>query len=395
MTSDHSADKAAAHVLIVDDLEVNRDLLARRVQRLGHSIAFADSGRTALASLRAAPFDLVLLDITMPDMDGYQALAEMKADALLAHIPVVMVTAIDGVDSVVRCLELGADDYITKPFNPVVLRARIESSLNKKRVADLNAQLLKSMSRELEIAQQIQLGFLPDQLPQLAGWPLAARCVPARQVGGDFYDALLLPDGRLAFTLADVCDKGVGAALYMALFRSLIRISLQQAPPGEPADQTLLRTVRFTNDYIATAHGRDNMFATVFTAILDPASGLLNYINAGHDAPLLLRQGRQTPETMPPDGLALGMMAGAQHSVRRTRLAAGDCLLVFSDGLPEAVNASGEAFGEQRVLAGLTAHTGNPQALLAALQAALARHVGEHPAHDDVTLLCLVAAGSA
>ena len=155
MTTDLAADRAAAHVLIVDDLEVNRDLLARRVQRLGHSIAFAASGRQALACMRAASFDLVLLDITMPDMDGYQALQQIKADPLLKHVPVVMVTAIDGVDSVVRCLELGAEDYITKPFNPVVLKARIESSLNKKRVADLNARLRQAMSREMTIAQRI------------------------------------------------------------------------------------------------------------------------------------------------------------------------------------------------------------------------------------------------
>ena len=155
MTTDLAADRAAAHVLIVDDLEVNRDLLARRVQRLGHSIAFAASGRQALACMRAASFDLVLLDITMPDMDGYQALEQIKADPLLKHVPVVMVTAIDGVESVVRCLERGAEDYITKPFNPVVLKARIESSLNKKRVADLNARLRQAMSREMTIAQRI------------------------------------------------------------------------------------------------------------------------------------------------------------------------------------------------------------------------------------------------
>jgi CheY-like chemotaxis protein len=125
---------ASAHVLVVDDLEINRDLLARRVKRLGHTFAFAASGKEALDCLRTDSFDLVLLDITMPEMDGYEALAQIKADPTLAHIPVVMVTAIDGVDSIVRCLELGAEDYITKPFNPVILRARIESSLNKKRL---------------------------------------------------------------------------------------------------------------------------------------------------------------------------------------------------------------------------------------------------------------------
>ncbi len=386
---------APAHVLIVDDLEVNRDLLARRVSRLGHSHAFAANGQQALECLRASRFDLVLLDITMPEMDGYQALAQMKADPLLAHIPVVMVTAIDGTDSVVRCLELGAEDYITKPFNPLVLRARIESSLSKKRVADLNAQLLQSLSREMAIAQRIQLGFLPEALPQLPGWPLAASCVPAKHVGGDFFDALVMPEGQLAFTVADVCDKGVGAALYMALFRSLLRISLQQAAPGQAASVTLQHAVAFTNDYIATVHARDNMFATVFTAILCPRTGRLDYINAGHDAPMLLRHGALAPEALPPEGLAVGMMQGVAYAARSTQLQPGDSLLVFSDGLPEALNPQGLAFGEPRVAATLLASAHNPGALLGQLGAALAQHIGERPAHDDVTLLHLFAAPEA
>ncbi len=390
-----AAAQPAAHLLIVDDLEVNRDLLARRVARLGHTHALAVSGREALARLREADFDLVLLDITMPDMDGYEALAQMKADPALAHIPVVMVTAIDGVDSVVRCLELGAEDYITKPFNPVVLKARIESSLNKKRVADLNAKLLQSLSREMAIAQQIQLGFLPESLPQLPGWPLAASCVPARQVGGDFFDALVLPDGRLSFTVADVCDKGVGAALYMALIRSLLRISLKQAAPGQAAGPLLAQAVAFTNDYIAVEHARDNMFATVFTAILCPQTGQLDYINAGHDAPLLLRKGAQLPESLPPEDLAVGMMAGQLYRARCAQLHAGDSLLAFTDGLPEALSPQDQPFGEDRVYAALRSASGSPQALLARFTADLSQHMGERPPHDDVTLLCLSAASAA
>jgi phosphoserine phosphatase RsbU/P len=391
MSTQTTSGQAAAHVLIVDDLEVNRDLLARRVQRLGHSIAFAASGREALACMRAARFDLVLLDITMPDMDGYEALAQIKADPLLAGIPVVMVTAIDGVDSVVRCLELGAEDYITKPFNPVVLKARIESSLNKKRVADLNAALLQSLSREMAIAQKIQLGFLPDKLPQLPGWPVAAVCVPAKHVGGDFYDALVLPDGRLAFTIADVCDKGVGAALYMALFRSLLRINLQHAARGQDAASLLVNAVSFTNDYVATEHARDNMFATVFTAILDPATGQLDYINAGHDAPMLLRQGAASAERLPPEGLALGMMADQPYQSRRTEMRRGDRLLLATDGLPEALNPQDQALGDERVATAFSAATNSPRELLANMHAELVQHVNGRQAHDDVTLLCLFA----
>jgi phosphoserine phosphatase RsbU/P len=392
MTPPTSVSQTAAHVLIVDDLEVNRDLLARRVQRLGHSIAFAASGREALASLRAARFDLVLLDITMPDMDGYEALAQIKADPVLATIPVVMVTAIDGVDSVVRCLELGAEDYITKPFNPVVLKARIESSLNKKRVADLNAALLQSLSREMAIAQKIQLGFLPESLPQLPGWPLSALCVPAKHVGGDFYDALVLPDGRLAFTVADVCDKGVGAALYMALFRSLMRMHVQQAEPGQDAAEMLEHMVRVTNDYVATEHARDNMFATVFTAVLDPVTGQMDYINAGHDAPWLLCAGAAASQRLQPHGLALGMLAGQGYTARRLTLQAGDRLLLATDGLPEALDPQDQAFGDARVAALLSADVDHPKTLVKALHHDVVQHVGGREPHDDLTLLCLFAA---
>ncbi|MEZ5651266.1 MAG: SpoIIE family protein phosphatase [Burkholderiaceae bacterium] len=379
-----------AHVLIVDDLEVNRELLARRVRRLGHSHAFAHTGREALRALHEAAFDLVLLDITMPDMDGYEALARIKADPRLRHVPVVMVSAIDGLESVVRCLDLGADDYITKPFNPVLLRARIESSLTKKRVADLNARLLQSLSREMAIAERIQMGFLPERLPQIAGWPMAASCTPARQVGGDFYDAMTLADGRLAFVLADVCDKGVGAALYMGLFRSLLRISLQQAGERESADQVLVRAMRFTNDYIATVHGRDNMFATVFAAILDPGTGDLHVVNAGHDAPMLWRARAPEIERLSPGGPALGMMAGVAHEAQCTRLQAGDRLLVFSDGLPEARSPQGQPFGE-RSLPAQIASAPTPESLIDTLSRALAAHAGDEPAHDDVTMLCLFA----
>lgn len=379
-----------ARVLVVDDLEVNRDLLSRRVARLGHEIGHAEDGLSALRALRMSPWDLVLLDITMPEMDGYETLSQMKADPALAHVPVVMVSAIDEVDSVVRCIELGADDYLTKPFNPVVLRARIESSLSKKRLADQKQATLKALSRELEIGRRIQSGFLPAVLPALDGWELAALCEPAQQVGGDFYDALVLADGRLVVALSDVCDKGVGAALYMALFRSLLRASLLQAICGEEAGALLTRAVAFTNDYTAREHERDSMFATLFVALLDPASGILHWINAGHEAPVLWRAAGGH-ERLTPAGPALGLMEGVRHSVSVTRLRCGDFLLGFSDGVSEAVGPEG-AFGEAPILSLVPGHTLGAQGLVLLLRERLAKHVGTLSQHDDITLLALRAA---
>lgn len=379
---------SGARVLVVDDLEVNRELLARRVGRLGHDAGFAENGKVALDQLRAGAWDLVLLDITMPEMDGYETLRRIKDDAALAHIPVIMVSAIDETDSVVRCVELGADDYLTKPFNPVILRARIESSLNKKRLADQKQATLHALARELEIGRRIQQGFLPQTLPQAAGWQIAALCTPARQVGGDFYDALVLPSGRLAFVVADVCDKGVGAALYMALFRSLLRAVLSQSPATEPATETLTRNLAFLNDYIAIEHGRDNMFATMFVGILDFPTGRIDYLNAGHDPPMVYHHAAGAIERLPPANPAVGLMPGMRHVAASTVLAPGDRLLVFTDGIPEAPGGNG-ALGETMLLGLLAAHAGDPCSLLDAAVEGVRIHVGERERHDDVTLFCL------
>ncbi|MBT9466680.1 SpoIIE family protein phosphatase [Hydrogenophaga sp.] len=378
-------------LLVVDDLEINRDLLVRRVRRLGHEADVAVNGQEALEKLRAASWDLVLLDITMPVMDGYDTLRHIKADPLLADIPVVMVSAIDETDSVVRCLELGADDYLTKPFNPIILQARIESSLAKKRLADQQRLLLQALSREMHIGQRIQQGFLPEAMPVLAGWDLAGCCVPARQVSGDFYDAFMLPNGRLALIVADVCDKGVGAALYMALFRTLLRAMSCHAGASEASHETLSRTVDFTNDYIAGVHGRESMFATVFFAILDPASGHLDYVNAGQDAPMVKRGSGGEVVRLPSSGGAVGLLPGIRCSVQAFDLQPGDGLFAFTDGVTEAVGDTGE-FGEAALLHEIAA--AGPQALsyLASIQSRMAMHVGSHNPHDDVTMLCVVRA---
>ncbi|WP_326539452.1 PP2C family protein-serine/threonine phosphatase [Pseudorhodoferax sp.] len=377
-------------LLVVDDLEINRDLLLRRVRRLGHDAEAAANGREALEMLRASPWDLVLLDITMPEMDGYDTLGHIKADPQLARTRVVMVSAIGEADSVTRCLELGADDYLTKPFNPAILQARIESSLAKKRLEDQQALLLQALSREMAIGQRIQQGFLPDAMPQLAGWDLAGHCLPARNVSGDFYDAFVLPSGCLALVIADVCDKGVGAALYMALFRTLLRAMSCHATAEEAPATTLARTVRFTNDYIATVHGRDNMFATVFFAILDPRSGRLDYLNAGHEAPVIRRRGGGPLARLRAGVGAVGLFPAIHCQVETTALAPGDCLLAFTDGVTDALGPSG-SFGEAALLEAIAAQVPPGAAgVLDSIHARLARHVGDASPQDDITLLCAV-----
>ncbi len=375
-------------LLVVDDTEMNRDLLARRLRALGHEVSMAENGRQALALLAGGGFDLVLLDVMMPEMDGYAVLERLRADPELSRIPVVMISAVDEIASVARCIELGAADYLPKPFNPVVLRARVTATIEKKRLEDRERLHARSLERELEIGRQIQRDFLPEALPKEEGWEIASLFQPARQVGGDFYDAFPTAEGAIALVVADVCDKGVGAALYMALFRSLIRSHAELHGSTTLALPAARSVVALTNDYIARTHGRSNMFATVFFGLLDPATGDLAWVNGGHEPPVL-RRASGGIERLPPTGPAVGMLPDAAFSARRSVLEPGDLLLAFTDGVTEERDASGAFFGEDR-LARLAADPAPSAAdVLARIERDLRAFRGDTDPSDDVTVLAV------
>jgi len=378
----------AGTILVVDDNELNRDLLSRRLRRDGHTVIVAEHGRAALDRLAQQPFDLVLLDIMMPELTGYEVLEIMKGDTSLAHIPVVMITAATEEESIVRCLQLGADDHLPKPFNPTILRARVGSSLAKKRLHDAEQRHARSLERELEIGREIQLGFLPDEIPAPAGWELRAHFRPARQVAGDFYDAFELPGGRVAVVLADVCGKGVGAALFMALFRSLFRaLAEPQFAAASDVREGLRATVQGTNDYIARTHGRANMFATVFFGVLDPASGALEYVNAGHELPAVLGADGAVRARLAPTGPAVGLLPDLAFGVERECIGRGETLVAYTDGVVDARNPAEESYGEERLMAVLTEGAATAQALLERVDAAIGAHIAGAAQFDDVAML--------
>jgi serine phosphatase RsbU (regulator of sigma subunit) len=377
----------ASTILVVDDNELNRDLLSRRLKRDGHTVIVAEHGRAALDRLAEQPFDLVLLDIMMPELTGYEVLEIMKGDAALAHIPVVMITAATEEDSIVRCLGLGADAHLPKPFNPAILRARVGSSLARKRLHDAEQRHARSLERELEIGREIQRGFLPAEIPAPDGWELRAHFRPARQVAGDFYDAFSLPGGRVAIVLADVCGKGVGAALFMALFRSLFRAlaAPQFAAASEPSEG-LRATVQATNDYIARTHGSANMFATVFFAVLDPATGAVEYVNAGHELPSLLAADGAVRARLAPTGPAVGLMAELPFGVARECIGRGEMLVAYTDGVVDARNPAEESYGEDRLMAVLADGGATAQGLIERVDSALGSFIADAAQFDDIAM---------
>lgn len=374
-------------ILVVDDNENNRDLLARRLSRQGHQVTTAETGRQALELLNREKFDLIVLDIMMPEMNGYEVLEYLKAHPGLRHIPVIMISAIDDLDSIARCIELGAEDYLFKPFNPVLLKARVGASLEKKRLRDQERAYLLSLQQEMELGRRTQSDFLPASLPQLPGWELAAAFHPAREVAGDFYDAFSLPHNRLGLVIADVCDKGVGAALFMALIRTLIRAFAEQAAPTAHA---ALNAVKLTSNYIVRHHHHNNkhMFATLFFGVLEPDTGILTYVNGGHESPIVVGAGR-IKHLLDPTGPAVGMMADVTFTIQSIQLEPGDILLAYTDGVTEARNRAGAFFSEERLLALLSVPVRSAAALLEHIESHVHEYVSNTSFYDDVTMLAL------
>jgi phosphoserine phosphatase RsbU/P len=277
-----------------------------------------------------------------------------------------------------------------------------------KEVAETYSQALE---HELEKGRQIQLDFLPDQLLQLPNWEIAACFYPARQVAGDFYDTFMFPNGSVGLVIADVCDKGVGAALFMALFRSLIRIfsgqisleegaRLTQTPSDIPEcslearkeSNSLyidpLKAVALTNNYIAHTHSQMSMFATMFFGVLDPETGWLSYVNGGHEPPIIISSSG-VKGRLKPTGPAVGMMPDMKFKVQQIQLEPGDILMAYTDGVPEAHSPDGKFFSEQQLLSLVEKPTASASALLEGIDVSLRDHIGDRDQFDDITMLAV------
>ena len=266
----------------------------------------------------------------------------------------------------------------------------------------------QALDNELEKGRMMQLNFLPhpaqiEHLTNKYGWSIASYFKPARQVAGDFYDVFELDRDRLGIVIADVCDKGVGAALFMALFRSLIRIYSQQIQQqdriallagnwrteNERNQDDVLKAIALTNNYIARYHGELGMFATVFFGILEPATGLLNYINGGHEPLYVLHPSGGIKTTLDSTAPAVGMLANLEFNSSQIYLQPGEILFGYTDGVPEARAEDGTFFTQERLLSVLDRPTPSATELLKAIAQEVASHVKQAEQFDDITLLTI------
>ena len=380
-------------LLVVDDNEDNRYTLTRRLARQGYtSVATVNDGHQALELLRSRPFDLVLLDIMMPGLNGYQVLEHLKADAELRHLPVIMISAVEELESVIRCIELGAEDYLPKPFNATLLRARVGASLEKKRLRDEVRAALRRLERELEAARSLQLGMLPQDFPE---WSksrpvqLHALMEPAREVGGDLYDFFFAPAHRLCFLVGDVSGKGAPAAMFMARTRSLVRMAVALFQPTGAEEVSPRRIAEAVNRELCQDN-RERMFVTLFLGFLDMNTGVLAYLNAGHPAPRVLRSAGKVFALEDKPQVPLGVRADAAYQNHKLALEPGDAIFVCSDGIPEAMNGNSDFYTEAHLDANLRAFwRAAPAAIIAAIKEDVDRFTEGCPKADDITMLAL------
>ena len=372
-----------ARVLVADDIEPNRELLVRRLQRLGITdVVQAADGKEALDLIRAQPFDLVLLDIMMPVMTGFDVLEAMAAESRTERLPVIVISAMNEMESVVRGIQLGAEDFLMKPFEPTLLKARIVASLEKKRLRDKVHEELARKQAELGEARNLQLALMPAPYanPHLR---IDVILEPAREVGGDLVDHVPLPDGRHLLVLGDVSDKGAGAALVMARTHALTR-GLAMRPDAAAIFADMGRAAQALNTELAP-NNPSCMFVTMALAVFNPADGTLDYVNCGHVPPFVRRADGRLERLTTTGGLPLGVMDDANYTAGQARLEAGDALLLISDGFTEAASPDGTLFDDPGIELWLADAPENLGALVAIVRA----HEAGGPASDDMAALLL------
>ena len=380
-------------ILVVDD-EPDLELLIRqkfrkRIRTKEFDFVFAGDGVEALERLGDDDaIDIVLTDINMPRMDGLTLLDNIGAlDRLLK---VVIVSAYGDMDNIRTAMNRGAFDFITKPIDFTDLETTVEKTRREMELLKHAVALRTRMTvlqRDLDIASEIQLSTLPSRFPafpERRDFDLHARMLPAREVGGDFYDFFLIDEHRLGFVLGDVSDKGVGAAMFMAVTRTMLRtiaLTLRELPVHE--------CVRHVNEMLYPESLR-RMFVTLVYSILDTRTGQVEYCNAGHHPPYLIRQTSEVTALERTGGLGLCLMPDFDYQSKNVKLHPGDSLLLFTDGVTEAVDSRREQFTEERLadcLRRLDGHT--PAAMIHDVLHAVETFSEGTPQPDDITLLAL------
>jgi sigma-B regulation protein RsbU (phosphoserine phosphatase) len=385
----------AHRILVVDDEPDLESLILQRFRKRIRSeeltFSFAGHGEHALAKIQEqGTVDVVLTDINMPVMDGLTLLGRLRSEH--PQVRSVVVSAYGDMANIRTALNRGAFDFVTKPIDftdlEITLNKAIEDSVLRQQAAR-DRDHLAGLGRELNLARSIQESLVPAVFPAHPGFEVFGAMVPAAQVGGDLFDFFLLDDHRVAFAIGDVSGKGIGAALFMAVSRTVLRVAGSR---GAPTHECLTEVNRYLSQ-----DKRNSLYLTCFYGILDLASGDVHYSRAAHNPPYVVRarpeqhSGQRVQELRGAGSLPLAMFDGTQYEMATLRLDRGDSLILFTDGITEAMNAQQETYDEARLVALLEQVEGQAAVrdiVGQVVQGAQAFAAGEPPS-DDMTVLGL------
>lgn len=392
-------------ILIVDDEEFNRELLEGLVESFGHHSDTAADGRQALE--RVSPeVDLVLLDAMMPGMDGFEVARRIRATEAVAHIPIVMVTALTSKEDRLRAVEAGANDFITKPIDRTELRVRMTSLLKMKEAQDAikrNREELRArnalMQADLDLARAMQQAFFQKECPCFprhaaqteSALRFCHRYIPTDALGGDFFDVMPLSDTCAGVFICDVMGHGVRSALVTAMMRVLV--GEKNSVASDPG-RFLMAINQHLIDILDKAH--TPMFASAFYLVVDLAGGRMRYANAGHPSPLRVQRAdgangavERLMDKATGSGPALGVFKDAVYETVQDKLHGDEMFLLFTDGLFE-VSSDNDEYGEARLLAAVREHSHlPPDALFDHLLSATRTFSSNGEFEDDVCMVAL------
>jgi len=368
-------------ILIVDDTPTNLSVLVGILQGSGYRILVARNGQAALEIARRTRPDLMLLDVAMPGMNGFEVCSQLRREPATSETIVIFLSALGEVSDKVSGLELGAADYITKPYQSEEVLARVRGHLLRKQLErDLRISR-DSLADELRGAGEMQRLLLPRTLPVNGGVSFAAHYQTSLHAGGDYYDVFSLNEGRVGVFVADVSGHGARAAIIMAMMRTLLHSSeMLLEEPGQ-----VLSSLNLHFAYLQETP----LFATAIYSVIDPVAGSMRTACAGHPTPLLLRDGRPVSIVSCEATVPLFMFDLPKVPVSDYSLHRGDRLVFYTDGLTERQTAAGEMFGFERLVEVLArAAAQNAESLLhEIIEAVEAFAKGHEPADDQTTLV--------
>ncbi len=368
-------------VLLVDDAKANLDILVEGLKS-DHKLSLALNGEMALQAAARTPPDLVLLDIVMPGLDGYEVCRRLRQTPETAEVPIMFLSSLEEVQNKTRGFEAGANDYLTKPFEMLEVKARVRSLLKAKAYSDAVKEQIAS---ELRVAREIQMGMLPHDfaaVEQAYQVSFGAVLEPAREVGGDLYGVCAAGPQRLVVFLGDVSGKGLAASMFMVRAISLARLLSREIAEPE-------RILARLNDELA-ADNPSGMFVTFLCGMFEPRSSRLVLANGGHCRPVLLPAGEAPRWAVKNLGTALGFEPGLEFERTELTLREGDALVLYSDGVSEAFNPQEECYGSERLLADAASLSGqSAPAITAALLQKVRAFAGGAPQSDDIAILTL------